>query len=216
MRGRHRAVVVLPCSGRCGRVPAAAGVVTVPATPQPPAVFRRAVAALDRIRPRPEVRLTPVKPPQRLAPWAHALGAHVGDDEPELVSARLVLLHDPAGQDAWDGVLRIVVYLRADLETEFAGDPLLPEVGWSWLTEALQGAGAEHAALGGTVTQTSSARFGDIAGPPRSADLELRASWTPLGEDLDPHADAFCELIAFAAGLPPVGVAALAHRNADG
>lgn len=189
---------------------------TVPATPQSPAVFCRAVAALDRIRPRPEVRLTPVKPPQRLAPWAHALGAHVGDDEHELVSARLVLLHDPDGQQAWDGVLRIVVYLRAELETEFAGDPLLPEVGWSWLTEALHGTGAAHTALGGTVTQTSSARFGDIAGPQRCDDVELRASWTPLGEDLDPHGDAFCELIAAAAGLPPVGVAALVPRNAAG
>ncbi len=209
-------MVVFPCSGRCRRVPVAAGVVTVPATPQPPAVFRRAVAALDRIRPRPEVRITPVNPPQRLAPWAHALGAQVGGDEDELVTARLVLLHDPDGQQAWDGDLRIVVYLRADLETEIAGDPLLPEVGWSWLTEALHGAGAEHTALGGTVTQTSSARFGDIAGPQRSDDVELRASWTPLGEELEPHADAFCELIAFAAGLPPVGVAALVQRNADG
>ncbi len=189
---------------------------TVSATPQSPAVFRRAVDALARMRPRPEVRLTPVKAPQRLAPWAHALGAGVGGGGHELVSARLVLLHDPDGQDAWDGVLRMVVYLRAELETEFAGDPLLPEVGWSWLTEALYGAGAEHTALGGTVTQTSSARFGDIAGPERSDDVELRASWTPLGEDLGPHADAFCDLIAVAAGLPPVGVAALVPRNADG
>lgn len=188
---------------------------TVPATPQPPAVFRRAVATLDQMTPRPEVRLTPVRAPQRLAPWAHALGAEVGHDEHELVTARLVLLHDPDGQEAWDGVLRFVVYLRAELETEFAGDPLLPGVGWSWLTEALAGASAEHTALGGTVTQTSSARFGDIAGPERSDDVELRASWTPLGEDLRAHADAFCELIAVAAGLPPVGAVALVQRDAD-
>jgi hypothetical protein len=208
--------VVVDHSDRCRLARHAAGVLTVPATPQPPALFRRAVAALEGLRSRPEVQLTPVRPPQRLAPWAHALGAQVGDDERELVTARLVLLHDPDGQDAWDGVLRLVVYLRAELETEFAGDPLLPGVGWSWLTEALHGAGAEHTALGGTVTQTSSARFGDISGPERSDDVELRASWTPLGEDLVPHADAFCELVAVAAGLPPVGVAALAHRIADG
>ena len=66
----------------------------------------------------------------------------------------------------------------------------------------------------GTVTQTSSARFGDIAGPQRSDDVELRASWTPLDENLRPHAEAFCELIASAAGLPPVGVAALGQRHA--
>lgn len=189
---------------------------TVPAARQPPAVFRRAVATLDRMRPRPEVQLAPINPPQRLAPWAHALGARVGDDEHELVTARLVLLHDPECHEVWDGVLRMVVYLCAELETEFAGDPLLPGVGWSWLTEALHGADAPYTALGGTVTQTSSARFGDIAGPQRSDDVELRASWTPLGENLGPHADAFCDLITVAAGLPPVGVAALVHRAADG
>jgi len=94
---------------------------------------------------------------------------------------------------------------------------MLPVVGWSWLTEALQEAGAGYAALGGTVTQTSSVRFGDIAGPRRNDDIELRASWTPAapaGSDggLRCHAEAFCTLIATAAGLPPVGIAAMAHR----
>ena len=90
---------------------------------------------------------------------------------------------------------------------------MLPVVGWSWLTEALELAGAEHVALGGTVTQTSSVRFGDIAGPRRDDDVELRASWTPVGADLSRHADAFCTLVASAAGLPPVGVLPLARRS---
>lgn len=187
---------------------------TAPERRHPPAVFRRAVAALDGIQPRPEVRLAAVRPPQRLAPWAHALGAQVGDDGDELVTARLVLLHDRDNQRSWGGILRLVVYLRAEMETEFAGDPLLPGVGWSWLTEALQGADAETVALGGTVTQTSSARFGLIPGPDRTAELELRASWTPQGEDLRPHAEAFCDLVAVAAGLPPIDVSPLVHRDA--
>ncbi|MQA15267.1 MAG: DUF3000 family protein [Pseudonocardiaceae bacterium] len=181
--------------------------------PPPPEVFRRAVSTLGRVQPRPEVRLERIRPPQRLAPFSHALAGRIDDGDRELVTARLVLLHDPDGQDSWDGVLRVVAYLRAELETEVAGDPLLPGVGWSWLTEALHAAGAGCTALGGTVTQTSSARFGDIAGPERTDDVELRASWTPLGEDLLPHAEAFCELIAVAAGLPPVGVAPLVQRN---
>lgn len=188
---------------------------TVPDRRRAPAVFTRAVAVLDGIRSRPEIRLGPVQPPRRLAPWAHALGAQVGDDEHELVTARLVLLHDPDSRQAWNGVLRLVVYLRAELETEIAGDPLLPGVGWSWLTEALDDAGAETTALGGTVTQTSSARFGDITGPERTDEVELRASWTPLGDDLSGHAAAFCELVAVAAGLPPLGVSTLATRTVD-
>lgn len=176
-------------------------------------MFRGAVESLTSARPRPEVACEPLRSPQRLAPWAHALGATIRGDDAETVTARLVLLHDPDGQDAWDGTLRLVVYVRAELEAELARDPMLPAVGWSWLTDALEAAGARITALGGTVTQTSSARFGDIAGPERTDDLELRASWTALDGDLRRHADAFYELVAATAGLPPVGVAVLGRRE---
>jgi hypothetical protein len=176
-----------------------------------PALFTAAVAALGNVRPRPEIVLGTVPPPQRLAPWTHAISAEVAaededDDETPVATARLVLLHDPDGQQMWDGVLRLVIYVRAELDGELAGDPLLPEVGWSWLTEALELSSARFTALGGTVTQTSSARFGDIAGPAHSHDIELRASWTAQDAELAAHADAFCTLLATAAGLPPVGV----------
>lgn len=177
-----------------------------------PEVFRQAVATLTSPQPRAEIELSEVGAPKRLAPWAHALAAEVDGPAGEPASARLVLLHDPDGQDSWGGVLRLVVYLRAELDPEVAGDPLLPAVGWSWLTDALEGHGAPFTALGGTVTQTSSARFGDISGPPRSHDLELRGSLTPTDTDLTPHATAFHELMASAVGLPPVGVALLGRR----
>lgn len=177
--------------------------------PQPPALFTAAVAALGSVCPRPEIVLDTVPAPQRLAPWTHAMSAEVvpagaDPDDAPVATARLVLLHDPEGHEAWDGVLRLVVYVRAELDADLAGDPLLPEVGWSWLTEALDD--VPHTALGGTVTQTSSARFGDIAGPVHSHEIELRASWTALDTGLDAHVDAFCILLAAAAGLPPLGV----------
>jgi hypothetical protein len=133
-------------------------------------------------------------------------------DEPD-TSGRLILLHDPAGQDAWEGVFRLVCFVQARLEPEQLGDEMFPVVGWSWLTEALEHNGAGYAALGGTVTQTSSVRFGDIAGPRRDDDVELRASWTPTDTDLAAHAEAFCQLVASAAGLPPVGAVSLVHRT---
>jgi hypothetical protein len=108
--------------------------------------------------------------------------------------------------------MRLVGFVRSELDLELAGDPLLAAVSWSWLADALVSAGAEHTALGGTVTLTSSARFGDIPGPERTNDIELRASWTPLGNGLTAHATAFCELMAVAAGLAPVGVVALSER----
>jgi hypothetical protein len=168
------------------------------------------VAALAAVRPRPEIMLSPVRAPQRLAPWAYALAAELaGEDDLPDATGRLVLLHDPDGQEMWGGVLRVVSYVRAELDGGLAGDPMLPEVGWSWLTEALDTANASYAALGGTVTQTTSARFGEIPGPQLSHDVELRASWTALDTNLAPHGQAFCALLATAAGLPPEGVTSL-------
>lgn len=191
----------------------------MPDATAPPLQFRQAVASLRSVRPRPELLLSALDAPPRLAPYtwafsveADAAGAPGEDlDEPD-TSGRLILLHDPAGQDAWEGTFRLVCFVQARLDPEQLGDEMLPAVGWSWLTEALELGGAQYAALGGTVTQTSSMRFGDIAGPRRDDDVELRASWTPRGHDLHAHADAFCSLVASAAGLPPVGVLPLAHR----
>ncbi|MEU6645457.1 DUF3000 domain-containing protein [Saccharomonospora sp. NPDC046836] len=180
---------------------------------QAPEEFRNAVEALQSVRPRPEVALEPIRAPQRLAPWAYALSCETTGPGDVLASGRLVLLHDPEGQEAWNGVFRLVVYVRAGLDRELATDPFLPAVGWSWLTDALETAGASLTALGGTVTETSSARFGDIAGPTRTDDLELRASWTPKSADLAPHGEAFCQLMSHYAGLPPVGVTLFEQRQ---
>ena len=90
----------------------------------------------------------------------------------------MILLYDPEGADAWDGTMRLVAYIQADLDSSEAVDPLLPEVAWSWLVEALDARTEQVTALGGTVTATTSVRYGDISGPPRAHQLELRASWT--------------------------------------
>lgn len=178
-----------------------------------PAVFAQAVESLRAARPRPEVQLSEIAAPQRLAPYTFALSAEVLRGGDEIASGRLVLLHDPAGQEVWDGTLRIVSYVTAELDAEMAGDPLLAEVGWSWLMDALGTHGAEHTAAGGTVTQTKSVRFGDLAGPSDTADVELRASWTPLDSDLTAHLLAWCELLCSMAGLPPPGVTLLSEAG---
>jgi Protein of unknown function (DUF3000) len=189
------------------------------ATAPPPLEFRRAVASLSGIRPRPELLVSTLDRPPRLAPytWAFSVEADAGKpgedlDEPD-TSGRLILLHDPAGQDAWEGTFRLVCFVQARLEPEQLGDEMFPVVGWSWLTEALDHNGAGYLALGGTVTQTSSVRFGDISESRRDDDVELRASWTPTDTDLTAHGEAFCQLVASAAGLPPVGAVSLAHRT---
>ncbi|MGH3624286.1 MAG: DUF3000 domain-containing protein, partial [Sciscionella sp.] len=177
------------------------------AEPTAPEVFRHAVRMLTSVRPRPEVQLEEIRAPKRLAPWAHALGGEACGPFEELATGRLILLHDPDSVVEWGGALRLVVFIRAELDAELGADPLLPEVAWSWLTDALDTPRAQLTALGGTVTRTSSARFGTITGPPRTDDLELRASWTATDADLGAHCEAFCELMGSTVGLPPVGVA---------
>jgi hypothetical protein len=184
----------------------------------PPAVFTRAVESLRSAPVRSEIEIEEVGAPTRLAPYAFALGATVLRDGEEVATGRLILLHDPAGHEAWQGTLRLVTYVTAELESEYATDPLLPQVGWSWLVDALDahtgpGRANGYAAIGGTVTQTLSTRFGELAGPPTTADLEIRASWTPLGDNLEDHMQAWCTLLASTAGLPPEGVTALPTRK---
>jgi len=186
-----------------------------------PEEFARALAALRAVTPRTEIVLEETPAPQRLAPHAVALSADVfapGDGEVELGTGRLVLLHDPAGHEAWDGTFRVVTYVRAELEQDMAADPVLAGVGWTWLTEALDGHGAAFTAASGTVTRVASESFGAISGEPPSAQIEIRASWTPLDDLFGGHLLAWCDLLCTTAGLPPVtpGVVTLPVRRRSG
>src|SRR5919202_3191765 len=131
--------------------------------PPTPAEFERAVAQLRSAKFRPEVFCEEMPAPQRIAPYASALSADVTVDGDEVGTGRIVLLHDPAGNDAWQGTFRCVAYARAEIDPEMANDPMLAEVGWSWLTEALVAHGAGFVASSGTATKVSTDSFGSMA-----------------------------------------------------
>jgi len=174
-----------------------------------PADFQAALEALATVHPRPEVVLEHIPAPQRLAPFAHALGVRIGfpdDEEEELASGRFIVLFDPEGHEAWQGTTRCVGYVSAATDSDMVDDSMFSEVAWSWLTDALADSGAQAHSVGGTVTRTASTRFGSIAAPEHSVDVEIRASWTAEGTDLDRHLLAFLEVLGNAAGLPPAGV----------
>lgn len=179
-----------------------------------PEMFSRAVAQLSDVTTRPEIVLEEAPAPTKLAPYAYALGGTVSRSSDEVATGRLILLHDPAGHESWEGDIRLVTYVTAELESEIATDPLLAAVAWSWLTDALDNYDAAHTAVGGTVTLTVSTRFGELSGAAPVADLEIRASWTPLGTDFGAHMEAWCALLASTAGLPPPGVTTIEHRAA--
>jgi hypothetical protein len=69
------------------------------------------------------------------------------------------------------------------------------------------------------VTRVATESFGGMADEGGSAQLELRASWTPVpaaaGLDVAPHVEAWGELLCTAVGLEPVpeGVTAIPSRR---
>lgn len=204
-----------------------------------PEGFRTALGEMRRASPRAEARIGEIPAPRRLAPYAVALRAEVAapgphevrmgspsgtvvglsgaaprqDDEDveQLAAGRFILLHDPAGQDAWDGTSRVVIYIRAELDAEMSNDPLLASVAWTWLADSLSQYGAVHRRAGGTATRILSESFGELADRDASNTVELRASWTPGPGGLDTHVEAWSDMVCSFAGLPalPDGVVAM-------
>jgi hypothetical protein len=184
-----------------------------------PAPFQQALDALGRALDgdpgRPELVLEDMPAPQRLAPYSAAVSATVSRGDTEVAVGRLILLYDPEGRSGWAGDFRVVAYVSADLEPEIAADPLVGSVAWSWLIEALEPIG--YAGVSGTITRAVSESFGDKGHEPASTELELRASWSPVGAEIDfgGHVAAWCEVLCQAAGLPPSGVTAIPPRPAS-
>jgi hypothetical protein len=175
--------------------------------------FEQLTAPILALKPRGEILLEAVPAPQKLAPHALAMTADVLEDA---ATGRFVLLHDPAGQEGWSGQWRCVTFARSAIDLEMASDPLLPEIGWTWLLEALKKNNCEFTAPSGTVTRVASASFGALADREEDSEMEIRASWTPNdGENLLSHVNAWLELLAMAAGLEPIpqGVSSIARNS---
>jgi hypothetical protein len=186
--------------------------------PQPPE-FAAALDALRAASPRAELRVSEIPAPGSLAPFAVALAADVtpgshGVDS-ELGTGRFVLLYDPAEPEAWGGRFRVVCFAQAPLETDIGLDPFLADVAWSWLVDALDARGARYVAASGTATKILSTGFGELARQGDGAQIEVRASWTPLDAAVGPHVEGWGELLCMLAGLPPrsEGVTVLPRRR---
>jgi len=185
--------------------------------------FERLIDQLRTFTPRSEVMLTEVPAPQKLATYSFAFSADVsngllGEKEDEIANGRFVLLHEPGGQATWDGEFRCVTFVSADVDPIMQEDPLLPEVGWSWFLESLDNNGCSYNSPSGTVTRVTSASFGKLSPRKNEAEIEIRASWTPVVSNpslLIDHIDSWCQLICEVAGLPPIpeGVSAITSNR---
>ena len=188
--------------------------------------FDELIELLRTFTPRDEIILEEVPAPQKLATHSFAFTADIsngalGEDEAEVASGRFVILHEPGGQDTWDGDFRCVTFMRADVDSDMQEDPLLPEVGWNWLLDSLEATGAQCNAPSGTVTRVSSASFGKLSPRNNDSEIEIRASWSPTitaPTDIFLHVQAWCNLMTEVAGLPPVpeGVASIGAARRRG
>lgn len=187
--------------------------------PTPQAVFDEIVASVGRATLRDELQVTTIPAPTGLAPFSHALAADVNParhaDDSDLGTGRLIILFDPDAPEGWGGAVRVICYAQAPLETEIGLDPFVADVAWSWLVDALAARGAEYTAASGTATKVLSTGYGELAAQGSGAQIELRASWTPLEHDLAAHVEGWAELLCMVAGYPPTadGVAVLQPRR---
>ncbi len=164
--------------------------------------FDQIIAEIRAITPRAEIIIDEVPAPQKLAPFAIALTADVLEDA---ATGRFVLLHDPKGQEGWSGQYRCVTFVRAAIDQSMAADPMLSDVGWSWLVEALKKYDCQYEAPSGTVTRVASVSYGMLEGRDEDSEMEIRASWTPTsGSGIAHHVRAWLDLLGLSAALEPI------------
>lgn len=172
-----------------------------------PEAFEQAIRSAESATPRHELRVFETAAPQGLAPHQRAWAADVEpskvSDDREFGTGRLVLLYDPDEPEAWGSAFRMVVFAQAPIDTTMGSDEFLPNVAWSWLIDALDQRSAQYHAAAGTATTVLSTGFGQLAEEGQGAQIEVRASWSPLTNDLAPHMEAWFEFVCMLAGFPP-------------
>lgn len=191
------------------------------------AIFAAACLSMESVELRSELTVRKIPSPSGVAPFSMALAADVLAPESTAGHAandsihgagRFILLYDPEEPAAWGGAFRVVCFAQAPLENEIALDPFLADVTWSWLVDALDSRGALYDNASGTATRTLSTGFGELTDQGDAAQIELRASWSPLDTDMSTQLQAWGELLCMLAGLPPSAeaVSLTAHRRERG
>ncbi|MEN9731755.1 MAG: hypothetical protein RL488_1065 [Actinomycetota bacterium] len=166
--------------------------------------FKLAALALSNADVRPEVKIVQIEAPQNLA--RHAL-AFSCDVDPESTSAkidlgtgRFVLLWDDLPQENWSSNFRVICFAKSPLETDIGFNDESSDLAWAWIVTALGNRGASYAAEAGTTTRVISVGHGSIAAQNPHAELELRASWCPEGDNFAAHIEAWQDLICMMSG----------------
>jgi hypothetical protein len=180
---------------------------------QLPSEFDGALRTVADVEFRSEIHVTDIPAPEGIAPFAKAWSATIDprSSDGDHGTARLVILYDPAAPASWSGRFRAVCFAKAPLDQSMGEDPFLPKVAWSWLMDALKQRGAEFSRAAGTASTIVSTGFGELESDQVGTEIEMRVSWSPEGQQLAAHVEAWAEFVGMLAGLPPQveGVTAL-------
>ncbi len=172
------------------------------------------VAALQSLRDAPlssDLTVEEVPSPPHLAPFSAALSIQTKEEAGgrPLANSTLVILYDPTQVHVWGGPYRLVGHLRSQIDGDMGEDPLLSEIMWVSLVEALTEFVGETTNPVGTVTKELSQTFGGLKLRTSALNVEVRCSWTSHSHDLTAHVAAWSQYLLESAGLPwehPLGL----------
>lgn len=182
------------------------------------AEFRLAVDGIRTADLRQELEIEQITAPAKLATHAIAFAANINAEMADIASdlgtGRFVLLWDPIEQEAWQSRFRIVSFAKSPLETNIGADEAVADVAWAWLTEALENRQATYLNAAGTATRVISSGYGSLSGQSDHAELEMRASWSPVDADSSGHFEAWQDLVCIMSGFPnlPSGVSSFSAK----
>jgi len=180
-----------------------------------PAEFKLAVESLRAAAVRDELVIQQIDAPGKLAKHEVAFSANVDatatDVATDLGTGRFVLLWDPEEPEPWQSRFRVITFAKSPLETDIGADEQITDVAWAWLTEALENRHASFIAEAGTATRIISSGYGALSNQDDHAELEIRASWSPVDTNANAHLEAWQDLVCIMSGLPnlPAGVSNL-------
>lgn len=169
--------------------------------------FNLRVRGLSGVMERSEILLEQIAAPKGIAEEAVAISAtviHADHADADRGVGRLVLCRDSNFPEGWNSEYRIILYAKSPVESEMGLDPVVDELPWNWLMDSLARSGASFHSEAGTTTRILSTGHGSLTSQPQHAEIEIRASWAPEGEDFTSHLQAFQELLALISGLPPI------------
>ena len=183
--------------------------------------FRLALEQLRSANFRDELKIEEIQAPSNLATHAVAFSANVAAPSNDDVSTdsgtgRMVLLWEPAPQESWESNFRTIIFAKSPLETDIGSDEMIADVAWAWLSESLNNRSAKYVAAAGTATRIISRGYGALAGQSDHAELEVRASWSPIGGSVGSNLEAWQDLVCIMSGFAhlPAGVVSIDSKFA--